>query len=290
MFHLELFRIRPFACGNLSLFLSSVARGGLQFMLIIWLQGIWLPLHGFSFESTPLWAGIYMMPMMAGFFIMGPLSGKLSDRYGARFFSTGGMLLSVLGFLLLTLLPADFNCTAFFIILFILGCGMGMFSAPNTTAIMNSVPANQRGASSGMRSTLQNTGMAVSMTLYFTILILGLVHNLPPILYKGLVNAGVSATIAQKAAGLPPTTALFSAFLGYNPISSLLGAGTLSTLSASTRTTVLGTQFFPTTIAPAVMSSLRLAFYISAFLSLVAAIASFLRGKRYVHGEETSQD
>ncbi len=291
MFHLELFRIRPFACGNLSLFLSSVARGGLQFMLIIWLQGIWLPLHGYSFESTPLWAGIYMMPMMAGFFIMGPLSGKLSDRYGARFFSTGGMVLSVIGFLLLTLLPADFNYMAFFVILFILGCGMGMFSAPNTTAIMNSVPANQRGASSGMRSTLQNTGMAVSMTLYFTILIIGLLHNLPSILYSGLVNAGVSTTIAQQAANMPPTTALFSAFLGYNPISSLLGADQLAALSATTKTAILGNQFFPTTIAPAVMSSLRLAFYISAFLSLIAAIASFLRGKRYVHGEEeASQD
>jgi len=290
MFHLDLFRIRPFACGNLSLFLSSIARGGLQFMLIIWLQGIWLPLHGYSFESTPLWAGIYMMPMMAGFFIMGPLSGKLSDRYGARFFSTGGMLLSVVGFLLLTLLPADFNYMTFFIILFILGCGMGMFSAPNTTAIMNSVPANQRGASSGMRSTLQNTGMAMSMTLYFTILILGLVHNLPPILYSGLVKAGVSETVAQQAANLPPTTALFSAFLGYNPISSLLGAEKLAALSATTKTAILGNEFFPTTIAPAVMSSLRLAFYISAFLSLIAAIASFLRGKRYVHGEEISRD
>lgn len=290
MFHLELFRIRPFACGNLSLFLSSVARGGLQFMLIIWLQGIWLPLHGYSFESTPLWAGIYMMPMMGGFFIMGPLSGKLSDRYGARFFSTGGMVLSVVGFLLLTLLPADFNYAAFFIILFVLGCGMGMFSAPNTTAIMNSVPANQRGASSGMRSTLQNTGMAVSMTLYFTILIIGLLQNLPPILYSGLVKAGVSTAVAQQAASMPPTTALFSAFLGYNPISSLLGADTLSTLPAATKTIILGNQFFPTTIAPAVMSSLKLAFYISAFLSLIAAIASFLRGKRYVHGEESSED
>jgi Arabinose efflux permease len=292
MFHLELFKIRPFACGNLSLFLSSVARGGLQFMLIIWLQGIWLPLHGYNFESTPLWAGIYMMPMMIGFFVMGPLSGKLSDRYGARFFSTGGMLLSVIGFILLTFLPADFNYIPFMIILLILGCGMGMFSAPNTTAIMNSVPADQRGASSGMRSTLQNTGSAMSMTLYFTILIIGLVKNLPPILYNGLTNAGVSTAIAQKAADMPPTTALFAAFLGYNPMNSLLGADGVASLSQAAKTAVLGNQFFPTTIAPAVMSSLRLAFYISAVLSLIAAVASFLRGKRYVHGEkeEASED
>ncbi len=200
------------------------------------------------------------------------------------------MVLSVIGFILLTFLPADFNYAAFFIILFILGCGMGMFSAPNTTAIMNSVPANQRGASSGMRSTLQNTGMAVSMTLYFTILIVGMLQNLPSILYSGLVNAGVSASVAQQAASLPPTTALFSAFLGYNPISSMLGADVIAKLPSATKTIVLGNQFFPTTIAPAVMSSLKIAFYISAFLSLVAAVASFLRGKRYVHGEESTED
>ena len=286
MFHLELFRIRPFACGNLSLFLSSIARGGLQFILIIWLQGIWLPLHGYSFASTPLWAGIYMMPMMAGFFLMGPVCGKLSDRYGARFFSTGGMVLSVVGFLLLTALPPNFNYLPFLFILLLLGCGMGMFAAPNTTAIMNSVPADQRGASSGMRSTLQNSGMAMSMTLYFTILIIGLVNNLPPILYVGLIHAGVPAAVARQAAGMPPTSALFAAFLGYNPMQSLLGAQGAASLSAPVRAVVLGNEFFPNAIAPAVMSSLRLAFYVSAALSAVAAAASFLRGKRYVRDEE----
>ena len=286
MFHLNLFRIRAFSFGNLSLFLSSIARGGLQFMLIIWLQGIWLPLHGYSFASTPLWAGIYMMPMMIGFFVMGPLSGKLSDRYGARFFSTGGMILSLIGFILLTFLPANFGYGIFFVILLILGCGMGMFAAPNTTAIMNAVPPAQRGASSGMRATFQNTGMALSMTLYFTIIILGLSHNLPPILSKGLMDAGVPAAAAQQIAGLPPTSALFAAFLGYNPMASLLPPSLLATLPAASKATLLGNQFFPLTIAPAVMSSLRLAFYISAGMSAVAAVASFLRGKRYVHGEE----
>lgn len=285
MFHLELFRIRAFACGNLSLFLSSIARGGLQFMLIIWLQGIWLPLHGYSFESTPLWAGIYMLPMSAGFFIMGPLSGNLSDRYGARVFSTCGMVLSIIGFILLTLLPANFNCIAFFVILLILGVGMGMFAAPNTTAIMNSVPSSQRGASSGMRATFQNTGMALSMTLYFTILILGMAHSLPPILYKGLLNAGVPSAAAQQISEMPPTSALFAAFLGYNPMQQLIPPHVLSSLSATAKEMLLDKQFFPNTIAPAVMSSLRIAFYISAGMSAVAAIASFLRGKRYVHGE-----
>lgn len=285
MFHLELFRIRAFACGNLSLFLSSIARGGLQFMLIIWLQGIWLPLHGYSFESTPLWAGIYMLPMSAGFFIMGPLSGKLSDRYGARTFSTCGMILSVVGFVLLTLLPANFSCIIFFVILFILGVGMGMFAAPNTTAIMNSVPSAQRGASSGMRATFQNTGMALSMTLYFTILILGMAHSLPPLLYKGLLNAGVPVAAAQQISEMPPTSALFAAFLGFNPMAQLIPPAVLSHLSAAAKTMVLGKQFFPNTIAPSVMSSLRTAFYISAGMSAVAAVASFLRGKRYIHGE-----
>lgn len=289
MFHLELFKIRAFAFGNLSLFLSSVARGGLQFMLIIWLQGIWLPLHGYSFESTPLWAGIYMMPMMLGFFVMGPLSGKLSDKYGARFFSTGGMVLSVIGFLLLTALPPNFSYGPFLVILIVLGCGMGMFAAPNTTAIMNSVPAAQRGASSGMRSTIQNTGMALSMTLYFAIIIIGLSSNLPPILYKGLVNAGVPAAAAQQIIGMPPTSALFATFLGYNPMSSIIDPQTLASLPDGVRATITGSEFFPETIAPAVMSSLRLAFYISAALSAIAAVASFLRGKRFVYGEEAEE-
>lgn len=286
MFHLELFRIRAFTCGNLSLFLSSVARGGLQFMLIIWLQGIWLPLHGYSFESTPLWAGIYMLPMMLGFFIMGPLSGRLSDRYGARFFSTGGMVLSVIGFLLLNLLPYNFGYAPFCAILIVLGFGMGMFAAPNTTAIMNAVPAAQRGATAGMRSTFQNAGSALSMTLYFAIIILGLAHSLPSILYNDLVGVGVQAEIARKIAAMPPTSALFAAFLGYNPMGSLIGASTLKTLPASTQALLLGKEFFPHAIAPAVMSSLHLAFYISAAMSAVAAVASYLRGGRYVHGEE----
>lgn len=285
MFHLQLFRIRAFAFGNLSLFLSSIARGGLQFMLIIWLQGIWLPLHGYNFESTPLWAGIYMLPMMGGFVIMGPLSGRLSDRYGARFFATGGMVLSLIGFILLNMLPANFGYGIFFVILLLLGVGMGMFAAPNTTAIMNSVPASQRGVTSGMRSTFQNAGSALSMTLYFAILILGLSQSLPPILNSRLLDVGVPAAIAQRISSMPPTSALFAAFLGYNPMGSMLDTNTLASLPAATKTAILGTEFFPRAIAPAVMSSLHVAFYISAVLSAIAAVASFLRGKRYVHGE-----
>lgn len=280
MFHLDLFKIRAFAAGNLSLFLSSIARGGLQFMLIIWLQGIWLPLHGYNFEQTPLWAGIYMLPMMLGFFITGPTCGYLSDRYGARGFATVGMLISALSFILLTLLPADFNYLPFVVILLLAGVGMGMFAAPNTTAIMNSVPPEHRGASSGMRATLQNTGMALSMTLYFSILIIGLTQHLPAAMYQGLVNAGVPAAAAGQVANLPPTAALFAAFLGYNPMAHLLPATIIHQLPLASQHLILGKAFFPRLIAPAVMSSLRIAFYISTVLSLIAAAASFMRGKR----------
>src|SRR5579884_498598 len=99
MFAMNLFRIRAFWAGNLAGLLASVARGGLQFMLIIWLQGIWLPLHGYNFEQTPLWAGIYLTPLLVGFILMGPISGYLSDRFGARLFSTVGMLIQAVGFL-----------------------------------------------------------------------------------------------------------------------------------------------------------------------------------------------
>ncbi len=280
MFHLELFKIRAFSAGNLSLFLSSIARGGLQFMLIIWLQGIWLPLHGYSFEKTPLWAGIYMLPMMLGFFIMGPISGYLSDRFGARGFSTIGMILTAFSFLLFTFLPANFNYIPFVVILLIAGVGMGMFAAPNTTAIMNTVPPEHRGAASGMRATLQNSGSALSMTLYFSILIVGLAKNLPSAMFNGLVGAGVPSVVAEKVANLPPTGALFAAFLGYNPMAQLVPTSVLHKLPMVKQQLIVGKVFFPQLIAPAVMSSLRTAFYISMILSIVAAIASFLRGKR----------
>jgi len=282
MFELKLFKIRAFTFGNISLFLSTVARGGLQFMLVIWLQGIWLPLHGYSFESTPLWAGIYMIPMTGGFFIMGPLCGRLSDRFGARFFATGGMILSAVGFLLLNALPYNFGYGIFFVILLLLGFGMGMFAAPNTSAVMSSVPASQRGASSGMRSTFQNTGMALSMALYFTILIIGLSSKLPPVLSKSLLDAGVPAVTATQVSEMPPTAALFAAFLGYNPMGSLISPDLMSNLPSATKDTLLGNSFFPQAIAPAVMSSLHVAFYISAVMSIIAAVASALRGKRFI--------
>ncbi|GAC1510826.1 MAG: MFS transporter [Chloroflexota bacterium] len=289
LFRLDLFKIRPFAAGNISAFLGSMARGGLQFMLIIWLQGIWLPIHGYSFADTPLWAGIYMLPMMLGFLIAGPVSGFLSDHVGARPFTTGGMLLATVSFVLLTLLPANFNYMPFALLLLVNGMGMGLFSSPNTSSVMSSVPAENRGVSSGMLATLQNAGMLLSMAFFFTIVIVVLSGSLPSTLSSGLVQAGLPAAFASAIAHLPPTAALFSAFLGYNPMAHLVPAHVLAQLPAATRAHLVGRTFFPGLIAPPFMNGLRAAFYVSAGLSLIAAIASLFRGSKYIHGVAAQQ-
>jgi EmrB/QacA subfamily drug resistance transporter len=288
MFQLSLFKIRMFAAGNASSLLASIARGGLQFMLIIWLQGIWLPLHGYNYEVTPLWAGIYMLPLLVGFVFMGPVSGWLSDRFGARLFSTVGMLIQVVGFLLLTALPANFDYIWFAILLFLLGLGQGMFSSPNTSSVMNSVPADQRGAASGMRATFQNSGSLVSIGVFFSIITAGLAATLPTTLLRGLTQAGVPTAVAEKIAHLPPTSALFAAFLGYNPMATLLPANVLHSLPAANQANLLGKAFFPNLISPPFMGGLHGVFYLSAAMCLVAAIASLLRGKRYVYEQEQS--
>ncbi len=288
MFRLDLFRNRSFAAGNASGLLASISRGGLQFMLIIWLQGIWLPLHGYSFVQTPLWSGIYMLPMMGGFMLCGPLAGFLSDRFGARSFATGGMLLNVAAFLLLAGLPADFSYPAFALVLLMMGIGMGLFASPNATAIMNAVPSRHRGVASGMRATFQNSGMLISMGIFFTMVVTGLAGALPPALLHGLTAAGIPAAAARGISHLPPTAALFSAFLGYNPMAHLLPAPLLAHLPAAARARLLGREFFPRLISGAFMTGLHLAFYCGAGLSLVAAGASLLRGQRFVHAEGRS--
>jgi EmrB/QacA subfamily drug resistance transporter len=282
MFRLELFKIRMFAAGNASSFLASIARGGLQFMLVIWLQGIWLPLHGFDYAVTPLWAGICMLPLLIGFVLMGPMSGWLSDRFGARVFSTAGMLIQVICFLLLTFLPANFNYIVFAALIFFLGVGQGMFAAPNTSSVMSSVPADQRGAASGMRATFQNGASLVSIGVFFSIITLGLAATLPSTLFRGLTQAGVPTAVAHKIASLPPTSALFAAFLGYNPMATLLPANVLHALPATNQANLLGKSFFPNLISTPFMDGLHAVFYLSATLCLIAAIASLLRGKRVI--------
>lgn len=286
MFRVNLFRIRMFSFGNISVFLASLAQGGLQFMIVIWLQGIWLPLHGYSFEATPLWAGIYMTPLMIGFMVMGPVSGLLSDRFGSRFFSTVGMVLMALGFVGLTLLPANFSYSVFAPLLLLLGIGQGMFAAPNTTAIMNSVPPEHRGVASGMRATFQNAASLLSIGVFFSIVTAGLAAALPSSLFTGLSHAGLPAPLATAISHLPPTAALFAAFLGYNPMGTLLPPSALHSLPATSQATLLSKQFFPTLIASPFMVGLHAVFYIAAGMCLVAAIASYFRGKRYIHGQD----
>jgi len=286
MFRLDLFKIRMFAAGNIAGFLSALGRGGLQFMLIIWLQGIWLPLHGYSFEETPLWAGVYMTPLLLGFIVMGPISGYLSDRFGARLFSTAGMLVQALGFLGLTLLPVNFNYPIFAVLLFILGCGSGLFASPNTSSIMSSVPPETRGVSSGMRATFQNSATLVSIGFFFSIVTLGLASALPATLSTGLIMNGVPIQAATTIAHLPPTAALFGAFLGYNPIGELLPPAVLHAISPAYQAILLGKTFFPNLIAAPFMDGLRAVFSISAALCLIAAGASLLRGKRVVYGQK----
>src|SRR5579884_397039 len=283
MFKLDLFKIRAFAAGNIAAWLGATARGGLQFMLIIWLQGIWLPIHGYAFSQTPLWAGIYMLPMMAGFLIAGPVSGWLSDHLGARPFTTGGMLVATVAFLLLTFLPASFSYAPFAILLLLIGVGMGLFASPNTSSVMSSVPPAQRGVSSGMLATVQNAGMLMSMAVFFTIVIVGLSATLPHTLGTGLLRAGLPAGAANGISHLPPTAALFSAFLGYNPMAHLLPPVLLSHLPATTQAHLLSRSFFPSLIAATFMDGLRLAFYVSAVMSAVAAVASLMRGRQYFH-------
>ncbi len=288
MFRLDLFKNRMFTAANIAGLLGSVGRGGVQIMLIILLQGIWLPLHGISYQDTPFWAGVYMIPMILGFSLMGPISGYLSDKYGARAFATLGMVITAATFLALSFLPYNFSYLPFAAIIFVMGLGGGMFVAPNTASIMNSVPKENRGAASGMRATLQNTGQTVSLAIFFTVIITGLSKSLPTAFANAMISAGVPK-LASAFASISPTSALFSAFLGYNPMQSILSLPQLSSVVSqipqSTLSYLEGETFFPHAIAPAFISALDLAFYIGAALSIAGAVASLLRGKVYIYDE-----
>jgi len=285
MFDMALFQIRAVAAGNLAVLLSSTANGGMQFMFIMWLQGIWLPLHGVSYESTPIWAGIAMLPLTLGFLVSGPTFGRLSDKYGARQFTTGGMALAAVVFGLLTLLPADFPYPLFAALIFLDGVAFGMFSAPNTAAIMNSVPAKNRGAASGMRATAQMTGQPLSMGIFFSLMVAGLVASVPLTMSAGLVAHHVPPAVAEKLSALPPTGYLFAAFLGFNPLRELLGP-VLAALPHGDALILLGKQFFPKLISEPFESALRLVLLFSSAMCAVAAVVSWMRGGKYVHAEE----
>ncbi len=287
MFNMKLFRIRAFSAGNVATLLAGMGRGGLMFILIIWLQGVWLPQHGYSFAVTPLWAGIYMLPLTSGFLVAGPLSGFLSDRFGARPFATGGMVLAALSFGLLEVLPVNFSYLDFALLLFLMGISMGIFSSPNLAGIMNSLPAQQRGAGAGMFTTFQNSSMVLSIGVFFTLIVLGLASSLPHALYAGLVHAGVPSSAAHRAASLPPVASLFAAFLGYNPIKTLVGPG-LAHLTHNRVAYLTGRAFFPHLISAPFDSGLAEAFTFAVGACLIAAMASWMRGGKFHYGDEAA--
>jgi MFS family permease len=290
MFRLDLFRIRAFAAGNFAALLAAMGRGGLQFILIIWLQGIWLPEHGYDFAQTPLWAGIYMLPLIAGFLVAGPASGWLSDHFGARPFATGGMILAAVSFALLIVLPVDFSYVWFALVLVLNGVGMGLFAAPNSAGVMNSLPPTQRGAGAGMLATFMNSASVLSIGVFFSLMIVGLASALPHTLQSGLVAHGVPAHDAARIAHLPPVATLFASFLGYNPVATLLGPHTLHALPAAQAQTLTGRGFFPHLISSPFHTALVYAFVFAIVACVVAAVASLLRGGKYVHVEAVAMD
>jgi MFS family permease len=286
MFDLGLMRIRAFAAGVGATLLAAIARGGLQFMLIIWLQGIWLPLHGYAFKDTPLWSGIYLLALTCGFVLSGPLSGWLSDKHGARAFASGGLVVSAAAFGGLLLIPTNFSYPEFAALIFVAGAGMGLFSAPNAAGIMNSVPARQRGAASGMLATFQNSGFVLSIGIFFSLMIAGLAATLPASLSRGLTSQGVPAGVAHQVAQLPPVGSLFAAFLGYNPIKELLApTGVLAKLPPASVARLTGKSFFPQLISQPFHHGLVIVFTMAMVVLFIAAAASLLRGGRYVHDE-----
>jgi MFS family permease len=278
MFRLQLFSIRAFSMGNICALLAALARGGLQFMLIIWLQGIWLPQHGYTFERTPLWAGIYLVPLTIGFLIAGPISGRLADRFGARPFATAGVALTGVVFLLFNLLPMNFPYLAFAALLLLVGASMGLFFAPNTASVMNSLPADQRGGGAGMLNTFQNSASVLSIGVFFTVITLGLASRLPHALFSGLTAQGVPAAQAHTVANLPPIGSLFAAFLGFNPIQQLLPSAAAAHVSAAHYSYLTGRGFFPHLISGPFGHGLHLAFAMAAVACFIAAGFSWLRG------------
>ncbi|HEX7425804.1 MAG TPA: MFS transporter [Mycobacterium sp.] len=281
MVDIRLFRSASFGLGNLAGLMSSVGRGGLQFMLIIWLQGIWLPLHGYSFESTPLWAGIYMLPMTAGFLASAPLAGSLADRFGARPFTVGGMLLMAASFVALVTIPVDFNYWLFAVLVFLNGLGGGIFTAPNTAAIMSSVPAAERGAASGVRATFFNAGSSLSIGIFFSLMIIGLANTLPDAMSAGLHEQGVSTALAHEVANTPPVGSLFAAFLGYNPIAELLAPYHALQQPGVNADVLTGKTFFPHLITEPFHTGLVVVFVAAAVMMVIGALASMFNPGRY---------
>jgi MFS family permease len=278
LFRISLFKIRAFAAGNIASLAMAMSRGGMQFMLIIWLQGIWLPLHGYSFSQTPLWAGIYLIPLTIGFLVSAPLSGILSDKSGAKAFTIGGALLTAATFLLLAFLPVNFSYWQFALLVGLNGFGNGLFTAPNRAEMMNSVPAGQRGAAGGMIATFMNSAAVLSIGIFFSLMVAGLSSKLPSAMFGGLTAQGVPASAAGPISHLPPIGVLFAAFLGYNPMQQLLGP-LLSHLSPAHAAYVIGRQFFPSLITGPFHDGIGIAFGFAIAACVIGAVASAFTGR-----------
>src|SRR6202034_1029019 len=179
LFRISLFKIRAFAAGNIASLMLAMGRGGMQFMLIIWL-------HGYSYSQTPLWAGIYLVPLTIGFLVSAPLSGVLSDKFGPKAFTVGGALLTAASFLLLIFVPVNFPYWEFAIVIALNGFGSGLFFSPNWAEMMNSAPPSQRGAAGGMIATFQNSAFVLSIGIFFTLMVAGLSSKLPAAMLSGL--------------------------------------------------------------------------------------------------------
>jgi MFS family permease len=279
LFSISLFKIRAFTAGNVASLMLAMGRGGMQFMLIIWLQGIWLPLHGYSYSQTPLWAGIYLVPLTIGFLVSSPLSGILSDRFGAKAFTVGGALLTAASFLLLIFVPVNFSYWEFALIIALNGFGSGLFISPNWAEMMNSVPPERRGSAGGMIATFQNSAFVLSIGIFFTLMVAGLSSRLPAAMLSGLTGQGVPAATAASVSHLPPIGVLFASFLGYNPMQQLLGP-VLHQLTPAHAAYVAGREFFPRLITAPFHSGLVAAFAFAIAANLIATVASALTGRR----------
>jgi len=225
-----------------------------------------------------------MVPLTVGFLVSGPISGFLSDRFGPRPFACAGMVLSALSFFVLEVLPVDFSYLWFATLLVALGASMGLFSSPNRAQVMNSLPSDQRGVGSGMAATFQNSAMVLSIGVFFSLMILGLAATLPAHLYSGLRSAGVPAADATRIAHLPPVGLLFAAFLGDNPMRVLVGPS-IHQISAAHAQALASRGLFPALISVPFENGLRRAFDFAGGVCLIAALASWLSGRRYVHQE-----
>jgi len=281
MFRIEFFKNRAFSAGSLAAFISALSRGGVMLMLVILMQAVWLPLHGFSYQDTPFWAGIYMIPMSLGFVSAGPVSGWVSDKKGARGLASGGMFLLCGIFLTLSSLPYNFSYPTFAGALYVMGIAFGMFASPNTSSIMGTVPPERRSSAAGMLFTLQNTGTTVGLTVLFTEVVAALGTSLPSAMSTALTNAGASQ-LAPYLSNIPPTIALFAAFLGYNPMHEIIARLPSSAgahLNTQAVSTITATTWFPNAIAQSFMGALHVALYLNAGLAIVAAVASLMRGR-----------